>query len=988
MMKRITTLAITMMTTMVMFSLSAASRPSILSRQSRADAERWVDSVYNTMTERQRIAQLFIPRLDISDNANSRALLKRLVVNEGIGGILLGKGDIKMYHNLIDYAQSLTRVPLFITLDGEWGLSMRMKDAPRFPHNMGLGAIADDSLLYAYGRETARQCHALGININFAPVLDVNSNPSNPVIGYRSFGEDPARVARLGVAYSRGLEDGGVLSVAKHFPGHGDTSVDSHKALPTVNHDRATLEKTDLLPFRHYIDAGLSSVMVGHLNVPAIDKSGLPASLSHAVSTGLLRDKMKFKGLVFTDALAMKGAHSTAGNNCVLALEAGADVLLGTTNTIHDIDAVEAAVKAGKITRADIERGVKEILRYKYALGLSEPVKTASNPSAVINSREADGMIRRLAAASVTVVYNKENLLPLKDIGNKRIAVVSIGAPADNRFSQYCAKYASVTKIGAPAGTLTATEISRLKEYDIVIAGVFNDTQGARTGLASLNSIRNVIPVFFINPYKMAKFATSISHHSTLVTAYDDIPATREYAAQALFGGIKVNGRLPVNLKGIAPMGSGMSLPKTRLGYSTTAASILPAGLDQRVDSLIKRGISTGAFPGCQVLIAKGGDVIIGRSYGKLSTSPKASRVDGETLYDLASVSKTIGTLPGLMKAYDLGMYSLDDSVSQYIAGLKDTDKGDITVRQMLFHESGMPPSLNMYELLMDSTTYEGKIMSRKRDNTYSIRIEDGLYGNKDARMRRDLVRNEPNDTFDIKIAEGLWISPATTDTVYNAIYNAKLGNKKYRYSCLNFCLLMQMEENLTGQRHDRWDNDSIFAPLGAYRTFYRPEGKYPLAKIASTERDNYLRRQTMHGYVHDELADFIGGISGNAGVFATADDVAKVCQMWLNGGSYGGEQILTPETVKLFTETVSPTCNRGLGFDKLSLQSPGKTKVGAPTSTYGHTGFTGTCFWVDPDNDIIFIFLCNRVNPTRNNRAFTALNIRTALHSAIYDFL
>lgn len=968
------------------FALNGAARkPDIIARTPAAQTAHWVDSVYNSMTERQRVAQLFIPKLDIADNANSRALIKRLVESDGVGGILLGRSTIKGYGTLINYAQSLARVPLFITLDGEWGPSMRLKDAPKFPRNMCLGAIRNDSLLYAYGRETARQCRALGINVDFAPVLDVNSNPANPVIGDRSLGEDPARVASLGLAYSRGMEDGGVLSVAKHFPGHGDTSSDSHKTLPTVDHDRKRLESVDLLPFKSYISAGLSGIMVGHLNVPALDKSGTPSSLSSKITTDLLKKEMGFGGLVFTDALAMKGARS-ATNNCVLALNAGADMLLGSSSPTNDIDAVLAAIKAGKVKKSTVEDRVKKILAFKYAMGLtSRQSVDASGLEARVNAPQAEALINRLAAASITVVRNDASLLPIKNIAKRRIAVVNIGAKADNEFSRVCLKYASAATFGYTEGAITAADATRLrKDYDVVIAGVFSDLESARASMAALKECKELIPVFFINPYKMAKFAASVADSKTLVLAYENLPALESNAAQALFGGIAVDGRLPVNLKGIAKAGTGVRLAKIRLGYKSATAAGMSERLERKVDSLINRGVATGAFPGAQLLIAKGGDVIIDRAYG-FTDNTKKTPVTEETIFDLASVSKATGTLSGLMKAYDKGLYKLDDKASKHIPGLRGTDKEDITVRELMFHESGMPPSLNMFTLMMDTATYTKPLTTSKPDASHSIKIANGVYGHDKAQLRRDLVRTERSDSFPIEIANGLWISPATTDTIMSRIYNASLGSKKYRYSCLNFCLLMDMEQRLTGKNHDQWVAEEIFEPLGATRTLYRPAGRIDADKIAATEKDTYLRRQTMRGYVHDELADFIGGVSGNAGLFANAGDLAKLCQMMLNDGEYGGETIISPETARLFTETVSPTCNRGLGYDKLWVED-GKTVSGAPTSTYGHTGFTGTCFWVDPDNDIIFIFLSNRVNPTRDNKAYNNLNIRNGLMTALYD--
>ncbi len=984
-MKRYIYLLFALLTTINVSSIT----PSILHHCDTSARDKWVDSVYNTLTPRQRIGQLFVPVVYFSQDKNYKTTINRLVKEYHIGGLLFGHGSVDRYASTINYAQSIAKVPLMITFDGEWGLSMRMKNTPRYPHNMGLGAIDDEKLLYDYGRRVAEECRTLGIHVNFAPVLDVNSNPANPVIGYRSFGEDPQKVSRLAIAYSQGLEDGGVLSVGKHFPGHGDTSTDSHKELPTVTHDIARLDTTDLVPFREYINAGLSGVMVGHLNVPSLDNSGTPASLSKKITTNLLRNKMNFEGLIFTDALEMKGAKVPGVNNCVQAFIAGADMLLASASPVNDIIAFEKAVNSGKISKAEVERRCRKILAYKYVLNLPEEKNiNITGLSQKINSEEAEDINRRLSAALMTVIFNKKTLLPINDLANKSIAVVSIGADKNNVFAQYCRKYANVKTFFTKSTAFTEATLANIKKHDIIIVGVFTDKAWARNVYAQFDNTDGLIPVFFMNPYRMNKFSSSLRNEPTLVLAYDDTPYIREYAAQAIFGGIDVTGKLPVNLKHIAPMGTGVMLKKTRIGYSSPTSEGFSNKLSTRIDSIIKVGLRTKAFPGCQILVAKNGNVVIDKSYGILDFISE-QKVSDETLYDLASVSKATGTLPGVMLAYDKGLFSLDDFASKHIPGLQGTDKDSITIKQLLYHESGMPASLNMFNLMMDSTSYDGKLITRRRDAIHTIKIENRAYGHKDAKLRRDITSATPSSKYNIEAAKGLYVSQETFDTIMANIYNAKLRpTNKYNYSCLNFCLLMDLEQRLTDTPHNKWVEENIYAPLGAYHTTYRPLSKWKLNDIAPTENDTYLRRQTVHGYVHDETANFSGGIQGNAGLFSNANDLAKLCQMWLNKGKYGGLQIFSPETVKLFTTSKSPTCRRGLGFDKPDMENPDNsptTKL-ATASTYGHLGFTGTVFWVDPENELIFIFLCNRVVPTRNNKAFNELNIRPALFEMVYQ--
>lgn len=971
--------------------IAHAANPALLSRADTEAGRRWVDSVYSTLSPRDRIAQLFVPVVNPASGETSRNTIKQLVGGNHVGGLLFSAGTIAQFADMTSYAQSLSKVPLLMTLDGEWGLSMRVKDTPRFPHNMGLGAIANERLLYDYGREVARECRLMGISVNFAPVLDVNSNPDNPVIGYRSFGENPSKVASLGVAYAKGLQDGGVMAVGKHFPGHGDTSADSHKALPTVAHDRRRLDSTDLIPFKRYIDEGLDGIMVGHLDVPAIDDSGTPASLSHKITTGLLKGHMGFNGLLFTDALAMKGADSHR-NKCVAALLAGADVLLGSEHPSSDIRAVEKAVRDRLLSQKEIDDRCLKMLAYKYALGLSSHSEIIRQGlDRAINSPKADAVNRRLAAASMTVIRNDADMLPISGLAGKSIAVVSLGAPANNIFSRYCAKYAGVDTYSSDGTAFSPSKLAQIKKHDIIIVGVFNDRASTRQLLAQLHSEKGIVPVFFVNPYKMSKFSASLRHAKTLIIAYDDTPYIREYAAQAIFGGINVTGRLPVNLNGIAPIGAGVKLSKTRLGYTSPAMEGLQISLTDSIDSLVNVGLRTKAFPGCQVLVAKGGNVVIDKSYGTLDYLHNAPVTDG-TIYDLASVSKATGTLPGVMAAFDDRLFSLDDRVSRYIPGLRNKDKEGITVRQLLYHESGMPASLNMFQTMMDTASYSGPLISARRTAANPIKIANKAYGNSSARLRSDITSPRRTPATPIEASKGVFVGKAAYDTIMSRIYNAKMrpGNK-YNYSCLNFALLMDMEQRLTGIEHDRWVALRIFAPLGMSHTVYRPlENGFTAGDIAPTEHDAFLRRQTLRGYVHDELANMSGGVQGNAGLFSTADDLAKLCQMWLNGGTYGGVQVLSQPTVKLFTADKSPTCRRGLGFDKPDVDKPQSsptTELASP-STFGHLGFTGTCLWVDPENDLIFIFLTNRVNPSRDNAAFSKLNIRPRLFEQVYRSL
>lgn len=527
-------------------------------------AEAWADSIMAGMTLRQKVAQLFVPRIDLISKTKDAQKLRQLIAKDQMGGFLLGKGSMDRYMDMIKSGQASAKVPLLITLDGEWGLSMRISDTPRFPYNVALGATRDADLAYAYGLETGRQCKLMGIQVDFAPVLDVNSNPDNPVIGYRSFGEDPELVGRLGAAYCRGMMDSGVMPVGKHFPGHGDTSTDSHKTLPLVDHSIKTLKDVDMLPFRMAMEAGMPAVMVGHLKVPALDKSGRPASMSEIITRSWLRDSLGFTGLVFTDALAMKGAALQSENNCVSAFLAGADVLLSSKDPSADLDAMMAAVKSGKIDVELINGSCFNILKYKYKLGLSKkPGAYPADMRKKLFTPHCDSLITAISQKAITVIGNRDKVLPLKKSDKKSVVVVNIGAPAKNEFSEACSRLIGASMQSVETAAVPASVTKAVNEADIVIIAVYRDNANAKKAFATLSGMKKCIGVFFTEPFKILKF-DNLSALQTTVLAYDDIPQLRKAAADAIAGAIGVSGKLPVNLPGFAKAGDGVTYKKIR----------------------------------------------------------------------------------------------------------------------------------------------------------------------------------------------------------------------------------------------------------------------------------------------------------------------------------------------------------------------------------------------------------------------------------------
>ncbi len=957
-------LIFTLLTCYISATFGWAQKPILLRNVDREAMNHWTDSVFASLSMDERIGQLFMVIADIKTTDQNVQKLMRYVREAKIGGVLFHKGTPTDQAYLTNKMQKASKVPLFVSLDGEWGLSMRLNGTTRFPKNMMLGAIEDNLLLRRYGEEVARQCKVMGIHINFAPDLDINSNVDNPVIGIRSFGEDGKLVSEKGLAYSDGLEENGILSVAKHFPGHGDTSEDSHETLPLVQQTRARLDSVELVPFKDYIRKGYSGMMTAHLAIPAFEKQkGRPASLSKAVVTDLLQKELGFQGLCFTDALAMKGASSKKSDNpCVQALLAGNDILLGPATPISDFAAVKEAIETGVITMASVEERCRKVLRYKYICGLNhyEPIPLKGLDER-LNTAHAAWLAAELNAQAITVLKNEENVLPLTNIGKQKVAILSIGSPINDKFSETVNRYVKAD-LFTVTRTMNATTVqqiySKLNKYDVILCAVHTVRIPESQALLQLAKQKKLIYSFFTIPYFCKSYKKSITNAKALVMGYEDTPLAQEYAAQVIWGGIGAKGKLPVSIPDLYFAGTGVYTEKTRLAYhEPEAVGIDPARLEE-VTRIAEEGLKNKAYPGCQVLVAKDGVVVYNRAFGYDDDEHKRA-VTMESVYDLASSSKATGTLLAVMKTYDENKFKLDDKVSTYISELKKSDKKDISIKGLLFHQSGLVPSIAFYT----------KAMSK-------------------GKFKSELVSKKPGENYPLKVANGIYLNSSFQDTVVQMIKTSKLGAKKYRYSCINFILLKIMSERLMKQPMDILLQDDFFGPLGAWHTTYNPLQKMDSLQVMPTEKDEIVRHQWIRGYVHDEAAAFQGGVSGNAGLFSNANDLAKVLQLYLNEGEYGGERLLSQSTVRLFTQTKSPTCRRGLGFDKPEVGESNSSPCGslASPSVYGHTGFTGTCFWVDPDKQLIYIFLSNRVCPTRSNGKLSSMNIRTRIQDAIYQ--
>ena len=943
------------------------------------DRDLWVSSVLDTLSLERKIAQLImIEGYSNRDDAYRQDLRARIQKYQP-GGLMFLQGGPVRQAAMTNELQAIADLPMLIAQDAEWGLAMRLDSVAPLPWPLTVGAVQRDSLAYEMGAEIARQCRRLGVHINFGPVADVNVNPSNPIIGNRSFGESPERVARLATLYAQGQQNNGVMACGKHFPGHGDTDKDSHKTLPTVTHNRDELNKVDLAPFKALLNAGVGSVMAAHLNVPALDSSGTPTSLSWPVLTKLLRKELGFEGIIFTDALNMKGVSDqyVTGALEVKALQAGADVLLMPGEIDQVIHAVTKAVKEGRLSEKAIEEKVRRVLRAKYDCGLHryEPVSVEQLYTDV-NGIGARLLYREIMAGAITVLLNDRSILPIRELTDFNPAYLCLERGACGSFHERLNSYFEM-----PGFRLSeeATEqdkevlLEQLKQYDPIIVGVHKMTDkfwlspqvdaAARDFFRQVARSHKTVLDIFANPYALKDFGEALMADA-LIVSYQNTEVAHDLSAQIIFGAHQAAGRLPVSATTAFPVQHGIKTASLdRLKYGIPEQEGIDAQQLERVDSIIQEAIGEGATPGAQILIAKNGRVIYDRQFG-YQTYAKRRPVDERTVYDLASITKIAASVPAIMRLYEWGRIDIDGELGTYLEEARGTNKEHIRLREMLAHQAQLKPWIPFYR---ETLIAEGQ----RKPKWFS---------------------DVPGDQFPWQVAEDLYLRYDYPDSVYQRIYESELlPRKKYRYSDLGYYLLKKVIEDQMGQAIDQWVQDSLLAPLGASTMGYHPLTRLGSGRIAPTTDDQIFRGQLLRGYVHDPGAALTNGVNGHAGMFGSATDLAKMMQMYLQMGSYGGRHYFDSTTVALFTSC--PFCEsdnrRGIGFDK-----PEPDGDGGPTCncvsllSFGHTGFTGTLAWADPEEEIIYVFLSNRVNPDELNRKLIEMHVRTNIQEIIYESL
>lgn len=944
--------------------------------KSNLKKDQWVDSVFNSLSNEEKIAQLMVIRAHSNLGADHVEKVANDIKKYNVGALCYFQGGPIRQANLTNYYQSIAKTPLMITIDGEWGLGMRLDSVAKFPYQLTLGAMDDQNLVYRMGLAVGEQCKRIGVHINYAPVVDVNNNPNNPVIGFRSFGEDKNKVSAFGVAYMKGMQDAGIMACAKHFPGHGDVDVDSHLDLPVINKNMAQLDSMELVPFRAVFDAGIGSVMIAHLYIPAIDNTANRAtSISKNNVTGVLKDKLGFNGLTFTDALEMKGVakYFPGGTIAVEAIIAGNDMLCLPASVPESIEVIKKAIVEGRLTWEDIYSKVKKVLASKFQLGLNQwkPIDTTNllndlnAKTDAIRKEVAEKTITVLAKASRTASRNDYADIPLKK--GRKIAYVGIGTSKPNAFAKRLQDDFNADLFFLSYKDSTDKEAEILKavpkdgKYDAIIIGIhdFSNRPGNNYGISNtaidlwknLNFIKTVTLVFG-NVLATKNFCDAW----TLVDCYQDDDITQQTAADLLQGKFEATGKLPVR---VCNFKAGDGIAKAK-GEPVHSFSKLLA-----VDSIVNDAIAQKAFPGCVVLAVHEGEIVYHKAFGNYKYEPSPP-MTYESIFDLASVTKISATTVSVMKLYEEGKLDLKKTLGDYLPWVRGSNKTGLKLEDILLHQAGLVPFIAFYQEVIDKTT--------------------GL-------SNPAVFSDKPKAGFTIRVAENVYMRNDYQDTMLQRILQSKLtAQGKYVYSDNDFIFLGKIVEQITGMTLDEYAAKTFYQPMGMTTTGFKPRNRFAVDKMVPTETEKHFRMQTTQGDVHDEGASMFGGVAGHAGLFSDAYDLAMLYQMLLNGGQFNGERYLKKETIDLFTAYHSRNSRRGYGFDKPEKDNqirkdPYPSFLCSP-ETFGHTGFTGTCVWVDPKNSLVYVFLSNRVYPTRDNSKLGQMFIRGKIQDAIYRAL
>ena len=935
--------------------------------------EIWVDSLMQKMTIDEKIGQLFMVQAYSNLDEKHEAFITEMITKYHVGSLIFMQGTPEKQAVLNNKYQALSKLPLMIGFDGEWGLDMRLKNTYKFPWNMALGAIQNDSLVRKFGEHLGKHCKRLGIHVNFAPVVDININPLNTIIGNRSFGESKENVTQKAIAFTKGMQKYGVMANAKHFPGHGDTAADSHHTLPFLDFDKARLDSIELYPYKRLFDAGVGSVMTAHLNIPSLESNAnLPTSLSKNVVTDLLQKELGFNGLIITDGLNMKGAtdYATSAEVDLSAIKAGNDLLLIPQDVPASVRLLKQALTLKTLSEERLDFSVRKILKAKYWMGLNNYKPVAlENLQEDLNTVEDEILHRNLVKNSLTVIKDEKQNIPLSNLDFKEIAYVKLGDDNGDDFLKMLKNY---TKVDEVSDTKLDGLLKKLKNYNLVIVGFhksnnhpwksykFKDEE--LVWLQEIARKHTVILDVFTSPYSLLDLK-SFSNIESIMVSYQNSKLAQELSAQAIFGAFATSGKLPVSIGEEFKEGTGLkTYSLSRLEYSipedVKLSSKKLAEIDQFADTIIKEKMA----PGFQVLVARKGKVVFQKSYG-YHTDKKELLVKNSDIYDLASLTKILASLPLIMKAEEEEKIPLSAELKDILPSFKNTNKASASVVGILSHYARLKAWIPFYTKTKDSLTGQNSLQFYRRKRT---------------------------GRFNVKVAENLYIKKSYKDSIYKYIREVDQREREgYKYSDLGYYLFKEVLEEKYDKPLNILAENSFYKPLGANRMTYLPLQKFHKSVIVPTEKDDYYRNQLIHGYVHDMGAAMLGGVAGHAGLFANANDVAKIMQMYLQKGFYGGRRYLNAETVDKFNTRYyeNKKVRRGLGFDKPQLNPNVKATCGCVSEeSFGHSGFTGTYTWADPKSEIVYVFLSNRVYPNMENRGLIRSNMRTKIQQTIQD--
>ena len=934
--------------------------------------EKWVDSIYNKLSLDEKIGQLFFVQATAKNKNNSEKILND-IKNFKIGGLIFSTGHPSIQVNLTNKYQNVSDIPLMISMDAEWGVGMRLDSVPKFPWNMSLGAINNDLLVEKIGSEIGNQFNRLGIHMNFAPVIDINTNSKNPIIGNRSFGENKMNVSDKGVSFTKGIQSKNILATAKHFPGHGDTSKDSHLTLPTINFEEKRIKQVELYPFKKLIENGLSAIMIAHLNVPSLEKEKmLPSTLSKNIIENILIKELDFNGLIITDALEMKGVSEYSKKNVdLMAFLAGNDILLMSSDISKGIKSIKKSFRKGKISEERLARSVKKILKAKYKVGLNN-YKSAQTTNLVddLNSISVTNLINKSIENIPTLIKNNNNVIPVK-LDTESILNVQFGNADGTLFNDYLNKYRSIRSIKA-SDINTNNLNSLLANHKLLIVSFHmkSDTPWGNMNkkfslkeqdiLKTIDEHNNKILASFTNPYALSQI--NLKSYNSVLVGFQNNHEFQKIIAQQIFGAKEIKGTLPVSINDTFKEGAGIILKNLNiLSYADPEMVGVDSKKLNKIDSLINFAIENKMTPGAQILVAKNSKIIYDKSFGKLRYDENL-QTNPETIYDLASLTKILVTTPIIMNLVDKKVINLETRLKEIIPRYKNSNKSEISVKELLSGHAGLQAWIPFYKLTLDEKNRpSSKYYSFKRNKTNSVKVSPDLF------LRTDYI-----------------------DTIRNIIKESDLLKNKYKYSDLSYLIIQEFIENHYNQNLNQIIDELMFSKLGIDLT-YNPALKYSTKNIAPTEIDEYFRYREINGYVHDMAAAMFGGISTHAGLFGNAINVAKVMQMYIQNGNYGNNQILKPETINLFNNCYycDEDNRRGVGFDKPQLEDDGPTCGCVSMNSFGHSGWTGTFAWADPDQEIIYVFLSNRSYPTGESAGNSNLvkeNIRSKIQEIIYN--